>query len=212
MDLKAVWEQLKKEQLEQGNHENLAYEALLKNKSAHPVAKLRKGVNLKLYFSIAFALIFLFITIYTPFWIVKLFIGLVSLAYTVGIVFLVGEQKKLKALDQADLNIQEYLKLFVKQIRQILKLELYWAIAIFPISLTGGFLLGYTEGKTVNELEFTMPFYIGLLGCYVVIFPIAWFLTKWMNKLHYGKRLKKIDAIIEEYDQGVMLPQQEATA
>jgi hypothetical protein len=82
----------------------------------------------------------------------------------------------------------------------------WWAIQqrvsllVYPIAVTGGFILGGTLGsnKPVETFLYNSKM-LGILGVTVLIMvPLCYFGAKWMFNYAYGKHLKKIKFAIDD--------------
>jgi hypothetical protein len=82
----------------------------------------------------------------------------------------------------------------------------WWAIQqrvslfVYPIAVTGGFILGGTLGsnKPVEAFLYNSKM-LGILGVTVLIMvPLCYFGAKWMFNYAYGKHLKKIKFAIDD--------------
>jgi hypothetical protein len=74
------------------------------------------------------------------------------------------------------------------------------SIFIYPIALTGGFILGGVVGsaKRVEEMLYNSKM-LGILGItMLVMVPLCYLGARWMFNYAYGSHLKKLKAMIDQ--------------
>ncbi|MEJ7626236.1 MAG: hypothetical protein WKF35_05195 [Ferruginibacter sp.] len=71
---------------------------------------------------------------------------------------------------------------------------------VYPIAITGGFILGGYLGSEKPIAEFLYnPRMLSILGiANLILVPLSYFGARWMFKYAYGKHLEKLQSLIEE--------------
>jgi hypothetical protein len=97
-------------------------------------------------------------------------------------------------------SLKEELTLHYNSFQRWWAIQQRVSIFIYPIAVTGGFILGGTLGsnKPVEAFLYNSKM-LGILGVTVLIMvPLCYFGAKWMFDYAYGKHLKKINSTIDD--------------
>jgi hypothetical protein len=202
MNLQETWNKLNKEKL------NVPGNPLLpafKKHSRHPVQKLIRAFQMTLGFSVAFGLFFIaLLFVFEPL-IIRFFLGLLILAYFLAFVYNFKTYKKLQV--QWDNLFDTSLKEAFHKIHHIahssIRFQEKVALYLYPISITGGFLMGlFTGNNTQFERNVTNLHVLIILGvCMIIFTPVCYYLAKWMYKVSYDKYLQQLTSLVEGMDQ-----------
>lgn len=197
-NLDKSWEKLS-QSLEAEGH--ISREDILHDLSAEskqPLQKLMRNVKMKLYFSLAFAPLFILIAFWVKPIAVKLFMLALALAYVIVSYYINKGYKRVKANADLDKPSLDAIRQTRDAVRDVLRYEFIFFVVTFPIALTGGFLAGLSAESGNLDLLFEKWFVIWvLIGIHFLFFPIAYVFSKWANKKHFGQYLQQLDDILE---------------
>lgn len=75
------------------------------------------------------------------------------------------------------------------------------SLFIYPFEVTGGFILGgiLGSGKSPEILFSKNIFILALIAAIIILVPISYLLARKLFRISYGKHLKKIKLIIDEF-------------
>lgn len=170
-------------------------------KANDPLAKLRRNIRINSGYAILFGLFFLALFIYFDFFWVRFFLGVLLLGYALSIAYNSYLLRKVILTPAADENILIRLRLIHYRMKKALQTVEIVALFFYPFSLTAGFIMALAEANKLDKLS-TEPALQGiLLACFIVFVPICYYLTKWMNKLAFGKEIAQINDLIQGFDE-----------
>lgn len=169
-------------------------------KANDPLSKLRKNIRINSGYGILFGLVFLALFIYFDFFWVRFFLGILLVGYALSIAYNSYLLRKVLITPAADENIRLRLSLIYYRMKKALQTIEIAAVFFYPISLTSGFIMALAEAGKLEKLS-TEPFLQWILvGCFVVFVPLCYLLTKWLNKIAFGKEVDRIYNLLETYD------------
>ena len=162
--------------------------------------KIQRSLMLNIAFSIPVCLFFIWIIYTYPFWILRIIV-LLLLAFTA--VMIASALRLLKGIAGVQLtneNLLAQLEFYHRNIRQWIRTQEKFGAFFYPVSITGGFLLGGTisSGKHMQELLSKPPLLIALATCWLLFTPLSIWLVRKMNHISYGQYLDQIQANIDE--------------
>ena len=72
-------------------------------------------------------------------------------------------------------------------------------LLIYPVSATGGFMIGGSvgAGKSITEVMQKPGMIIALLIALIILVPLCFYLAKWMSKKAFGKYAEQLKQNIE---------------
>lgn len=199
MNLQETWNKLNKEKLSTPSNPLLP---AFKKQSRHPVQKLIRSFQITLGFSIVFGLFFLALLFVFEPWIIRFFLVLLVLAYLFFFLYNLKTYKKIK--EQWDHPFDSPLKDAFPKIHDIVHSSIRFqekaALYIYPISITGGYLMGLFSGNSTNfEKNLTNIQVLVALGiCMIILTPACYYLARWMYKISYYKYLQQLQSLTEE--------------
>jgi hypothetical protein len=162
-----------------------------------PLEALKRNLKIKLGFTLSISVIWVGFILFYPEKEVKYLFGILLLAYAIGSALLIRELRVLRTIPHPDEDLLSFLERSTKRIKNALKTEENLALWVYPISATAGFMVGFTIQQPLELIfEERIVLYI-LFACIVVITPISHFLTKWLNKLAFGKHINQQESIIQ---------------
>ncbi len=169
-------------------------------KANDPLAKLRRNIRINNGYGIIFGLLFIALFVYFDFFWVRFFIGILLLGFALSTVYNSYLIRKVLLTPAADENILIRLRLIHYRMKKALQTIEIVALFFYPFSLTAGFIMALAEAGKLDKLS-TEPLLQGLLiACFIIIVPICYFITKWMNKIAFGKEIAKIHDLIVAFE------------
>lgn len=165
----------------------------------NPLKKAKNMLGKNIIFSIIICLIYLPIIFIYRFWQIQLFIGITLLFTTWAGWTAFDLYRSIKPNVSAD-NLLNELKRVVSTLNQWIKVQIKVALFIYPISATGGYLLGGVIGSGKNVEDFMKkPIALyALIICILVLTPTCYYLSKWLFNKSFGKSIKQMNRIIAE--------------
>lgn len=205
MDLKDLWNSLDAQDF--GPDPEKISE--IREQSQHPVARLRLQLRRKLTWNYVLAAIFVGLPLfflflypdlpprYVP--VLWILLGIVSVT-TFGIIPVYRAYRRLPELPSVDQDTLGSLKHHAETARFVMRLEnrLTYVIAV-PSPAAGALLSQVAEGMTLAEVWAGPAKWVVIIAG-VLVSPLTIFLTRWMNKVAFGKELKAIDSLVAELE------------
>ena len=197
MDLQQVWKKLEKDKL--GKPVLGAVE--IRKKSKHPVQKLKNAYLYTTSFSLAFLIGFIVLFFTFPEPIVKAGLALVIVGYIFFFVVNFNMYRKVNVVQPVDQNLKNAMQHTYDFITANIRFQEYAALFIYPIAASSGFLMGGAVGSGDIDGMLQKKFVIvSLIVTAIVLTPIAFYLTRWLYKVSYGKCLKELKERIDELE------------
>ena len=190
-ELTKAWQELSSDSDSEKLHLNAGQPSKL------PIETLRRNLKIKLGFTLGISLIWVGFILFYPETEVKFLFGLLLLAYAIGSALLIRELRIFRTAPFSDEDLLSFLERSTERIKNALKTEENLALAVYPISATAGFMVGFAIQEPLELIfEDRRVLYI-LFACIVIITPTSHLLTKWLNKLAFGKHIKQQESIIQ---------------
>ena len=168
--------------------------------SLSPLQKIKRHLFINMCWSIAVALLYIVIMVEFPLWPVLLTIGITQ-AFTIWAIYTAWHQyKNIAPFAGNSLSLLAEMERHYHGMNKWIKLQKKVAIIIYPISATGGYMIGgiVGSGKTIEQF-FSKPIVIIALALVILILvPCCVYLTKWMFNKSFGKHLAALKKNIEE--------------
>lgn len=197
MDLQKVWKKLESEKLEKP----VLGAVQIRKKSKHPIQKLKNAYLYTTGFSFVFLIMFIVLFFSFPETIVKVGIALVILSYIFFFVVNFSMYRKVNVVLPVDQSLKNALQHTYNFITSNIQFQERASIFIYPIAAASGFLMGGAEGSGDIEGMLQKKYVISILiGTSIVLTPIAFYITRWMYKVSYGKCLKELQERISELE------------
>lgn len=197
MDLKEQWKKWSDEQVQQPAPTAAQIEQAMKEKSVLPLAKVKRGLLIKLGFAVAINLAFIALLVITPQVEIKVLLGILVLAYSVGSVWIWVNYKKLQAHFPAEQSVKETIEFNLDRIRQAIRLETNVALILYPVAITAGFMLGFSSEVPLDRMFEEKIVLYALFGVIVVCTPLSHWFGKWMSRKAFGKQISQLEANLE---------------
>lgn len=198
-ELKDIWGELKE------TPSDLSREEILKNahaKSAGTLEQLRKKVKAKLGYAVFFTVV---IAGGIPFAFPlpsQILLSILLAAYLVGSVLLYQELSILnKGIDMSQ-DVLHGLTTYRDRIKRVLNYEEVVALSLYPVSASGGFLLGRQLWNRDAEIMMQATDWAVLVIAMIAITIAGHWLARWMNRVAFGKHLDELQQNIDELSRG----------
>jgi hypothetical protein len=173
---------------------------LIQARASDPLTKLRRNICLNSGFGILIGLLFVALFIqFDNFW-VRFFLGVLLIGYAMAIAYNSYLLRKVILTPAADENILIRLRLLHYRMKKALQTVELVALFFYPFSLTAGFVMALAEENKLDKLSTEPVLQAILVACYVVIVPICYYVTKWLNQIAFGKEIKQIYDLIEAFE------------
>lgn len=172
--------------------------------SKNPLQKIRQGLLINIGWGILISLGYVAVIFYFPVWMVQLCMGIVLLFNTWAIYTACLQYKRIQMVQKAAGNLLDEMRHYHDSVTGWMKTQQRVALFVYPVSATGGFLLGAVLGssKPVEYFISKPLFIILLLVCIAVLVPLCYYLARWLFNKSFGKYLlalkQNITALEEE--------------
>ena len=198
--LKKMWDSSFEEQSSEVDKEELL--KIMQSKSSGPVDKLKKS----LYLEIGTVMVVLPFLVYIMFVLPSTYfvlntLALITLFLSVLVYYFVNLKKITRLWNQSQQNLRESLQSTIALLRFFRKTYFYINIALFPLGIYFGYIIGFglgSGGKKVSSLLFfeSLPVYLNVL-LYIAIAATAFglfllFLRFYVRKL-YDVHITKLE-------------------
>jgi hypothetical protein len=103
----------------------------------------------------------------------------------------------------APFNLKQQLERNYAALSRWRTLQLRASLVIYPVAVSGGFILGGVvgSGKPAEQFLYNPKIIVALAITVIVLTPVCYFLAKWMFKVAYGKHMISLKAIIDELEE-----------
>jgi hypothetical protein len=201
MDLENIWQQKGESDdalnriLEQGDFGKLS--------SRLPLKKLKANLLIGIVWAILITIIYVVVFFYFPIWEVRLTLALLVMSNMLIVTGSLKLYRQVPGTITSSNSLKEELTLHYNSFQQWWSLQQKLSIFIYPIALTGGFILGGVAAseKTVEDLLYNGKM-LGILGITIMVMvPLCYWGARWMFNYAYGTHLEQIKATIDELSQ-----------
>lgn len=167
--------------------------------SHHPLHTIRKNLLINICFGLAIFLLYAYVLFIFRFWQVQICLGIVLLFSIWAIVEALRQYRHIPTGVSASHSVLPELKRQYHSIQFWMKAQLRIALFIYPISATGGFLLGGAigSGNPVEAFMSKPAMWVILLVVLLILVPLCHLLAKWMFRISFGKH---VDALKQNID------------
>ncbi|MBK9254716.1 MAG: hypothetical protein IPM42_04450 [Saprospiraceae bacterium] len=170
--------------------------------SKNPLQTIKRNLIINMIFGIVIAAAYVIIIAKFNIWQVQVAIG-ITLLFTIWAMYTAfSEYNKLNADVSPDNPLLTELKRVHQSISEWMRVQKLVGIFIYPVSATGGFLLGGVLGseKSVEEFMNKPVIWLTLLITLLILVPACHYLAKWMFKVSFGNLLSSIETNIRELE------------
>jgi len=169
-------------------------------KAVDPLHKLRKNIRINSGYGVFFILIGIYVMVSSPFFWVRFLLGIMVAGMVANIVYNEYLIRKVLLTPPADQNIRLRLSMIHYRMKQALRTIEYVAIFFYPLSITAGFVLALADSGKLSLIETDKTLQAILIGSYFVFTPLCFFLTRWLNKVAFGKEVARIGQLVKEME------------
>lgn len=197
-DINDLWKNLSSEQPRQPiSNETLLY---WQHRSNDPLDKLRKNIKINSAYTVIFLLAWTFLFFYAEHFWLRFLLGIMVAGHIAGLLYNRWLLRDVLITPPADTLIRERLTHLCYRMMQGLKSIEYVALFFYPVSITSGFCLALASENKLDLIG-TDPVLQGLLvGAMVVLTPACYYLTRWLNKLAFGKEVMRLQALVQSFE------------
>jgi 4-hydroxybenzoate polyprenyltransferase len=175
----------------------------LRKESEQPLQKLKKGVQYKLWFSLAFIVMFIALIFFLKPMPVKIFMVIIAVSYAVVAWYINKGLQELKQGVDLSQPTKEAIQSTLDTVKQVLKHEMTFYVVTFPFSLTGGFLAGISAESGNLDTFIENPWVWAVLAaCHLIFFPIGYWVSKKMNDRAFGRYIRQLEELISMTNKG----------
>ena len=197
-ELKEIWKNLKKETNELTDFSASEIKNSINQKSKGIMKTLRHKVLQKLLFCIFFTLVLGILIPFADPLPSKVLLLILLGAYLMGDILLWQEYKELGKHVDVTQDLMENMLITRDRIKNVIKYEQLVGLALYPISLTAGFMMGLTAGEENPTYMDRQLDWVALVIAILVFTPLCHWLAKYLNTVAFGKYLDKLERNIVE--------------
>lgn len=199
MDLHEEWKKWQESaQLDQ-KELNLPKLSELKGNAQLPIEKLRKQFRIKMVFVFIFIIGFLTILILNKEPFIQAALVIILIFYFIAAFLTIKDYQLFRKEIPMDESMIDTLEKISTTIRKTIQFEEKFALFIYPISFTGGFMLGFSMVTPLEEFfadKYAIPILVGAIS---IVTPLSYFISKKLNQKRLGKYLDKLDNMIDDF-------------
>jgi hypothetical protein len=197
MELGELWKKLDSDKLSKP----VLGSVHIRKRSKHPVQKLKNAYLITTGFSVVSLIAFIVLFFLFDEWIVKVGLVFMICSYIFFFANNFSMYRKVNIALPIDQSLKTALLHTYNFITENIRFQERVAVFIYPFATASGFLMGGSEGSgnVMKMLERTEVWVALIVSC-VVLTPLAFYLTRWMYKVSYGKCLTELKARIEELE------------
>ncbi|MBL7963825.1 MAG: hypothetical protein JNM31_08265 [Flavobacteriales bacterium] len=170
--------------------------------SRHPLERLRRAIRVNLTFAAVITVGYLALFPFMPHPLVMVFLGVMLLYNVWAMVNTWQHYARIPASVSAMNDVLAEMKTQVTATTVWMKLHVRTGLLIYPLAITGGFLLGALlgTGATPAELMSKPPLWWILGAALLVLVPLCHYTVKWMTHLAFGVHVEALRRSIAELE------------
>lgn len=169
--------------------------------SISPIETLQRHLRINFYYGIAFIVCYISIGLFFPHWSIITFVA-VAASFTLYTV-VTGYSLFKKLINwQKELGLVQELKKINEALEKWLKLTERIALLVYPFAISGGFILGGTLSANMSFMDLfdsNIKIY-ALILCVVILTPVSYYLTKYLNQKAFGAYINRIKQLIKDVE------------
>lgn len=170
-------------------------------RAVDPLQKLRKNIRINSGYGALFIVLAIYIVFGYPYFWVQFLISTLMVGIVANIIYNEFLVRKVLLTPPADENIRLRLSMIHYRMKQALRTIEYVALIFYPISITAGFVLALADSGKLGLIESDKTLQAILIGSFVVLTPLCFFLTRWLNKVAFGKEVERIGQLVKEMEE-----------
>ncbi len=197
-ELKQAWEEMTSDSKDLTQLSEAEIKGTTSVKSAGVIEKLRSGVKKKLAYAVFFTLA---IGGGIPFAFPlasQILLTILFVAYLVGAVLLYQELQILNRGVDMTQDVLHGLTTYRDRIKRVLRYEESTALALYPVSISGGFFLGFQLVDREAQIMTQTIHWVFLVITILLLTIGGHWLARWMNRKAFGQYLNRLDETIKE--------------
>ncbi len=199
-NLKALWNDLKQDTNQMTDLSKSEIQTTINQKSKGIMKTLRKKVFQKFLYCVFFTVIIAALIPFAGVMASKILLSIMLAAYIIGDILLWQEYLALKQHIDMMSNLLENMVAVRDKIKSVIKYEQLIGLALYPISVVAGLLLGMSVGKENPVIMDKTSDWVVMVVSILIIVPISHWAAKAMNKKAFGKYLDKLENNIIELE------------
>jgi hypothetical protein len=170
--------------------------------SRHPLESLRRAIRINMVFALVITVAYLVLIPFIPHAAGMVFLALMMLYNVWATVNTYRLYQRMPASVSAMNDVLHEMRAQVAATAQWMRLHVRIGLLMYPLAVTGGFLLGALmgTGATVAELMSKPPLWWILGITLVVLVPICHLIVKWMSHLAFGVHVEAMRRLIAELE------------
>ena len=196
-ELKEAWGSIKSKTEGFANLTEEEIKHTVNTKSTGIIEKLRKGVKYKLGYAIFFTIVFAVIIPFAFPLASQILLSILLMAYAIGAILLYQELQILNKGVSMDNDLLTGLQTYRDRIKRVIRYEEIVGLTMYPISATGGFLLGMQLVDREAVIMDKAWQWVTLIVTVLLFTVIGHFAAKKMNERAFGKYLGQLEDNIE---------------
>jgi hypothetical protein len=171
-----------------------------KLESRMPLKKLRNNLLTGIVIAMLSTVAYFLLCFYISEWLVYVALSILI----VFNIFIIAESWKLytktPSIIKVSHSLKEEMELHYNSFNRWWKLQQKISLFIYPIAISGGFILGGSvgSGKPAEDFLYSSVMLAILAITILVLMPICYFFSRWMFNHTYGKHLKQLKSTIDE--------------
>lgn len=177
----------------------LKEQSFMRKRIEGPLEKLKNNLLKGIIIGIIITLGYAWLIFYFPLWQVQIGL-LVCIGFNIWLIKTSIQQYQHISIDLGAANVLETLLSYHSLFRQWFRQQEWVALFIYPVAAAAGFMLGGTagSGKTISQFMSKPAAPIALIICILVLEPLCYYLTKWMNQRAFGQYVDQLNQYIDE--------------
>lgn len=173
----------------------------IQKKSKHPVQKLKNAYLWTTGFSFVFLMCFVILFFLFDETIVKAGLVFMIASYIFFFAANFSMYRKVNVVLPIDQSLKRVLEHTHQFITENIRFQERVALFIYPLAAASGFLMGGSAGSgNVQKMLEAKEVIITMIVTSIVLTPLAFYLTRWMYKVSYGKCLIELKERIDELE------------
>lgn len=170
--------------------------------SNHPLWKLRQAIRLNMVFGTVITAGYVVLFPFMGHAVVQAFFALVFVYNVWSIVHTLRLYKRIPPHVPADHDLLKMLREQAEATSAWMKLHQRTGLIMYPLAVTGGFLLGGMQGSGLSPALFMAKPHVQLafVIALVVLVPLCRFLVRWMTRTAFGVQVEALKACIAELE------------
>lgn len=198
VDIARAWQKLADEKFNQLTIKKDDIMTAITQESKSSIAELKRRLKFKLYWTVFFIVAFsTFLLFNLGNSNLILLTGIIVAAYAVGFFAMFFKYRKINASEIEDSNLLESTKHNAKLIKSVLNFEKAWGLIVFiPVIIIGVLAGRVMDGHSLASCFQDTKTLTIMLGAVLIFTPLLIWSSNKMNKIAFGKYLKKLETNI----------------